>query len=117
MRNLKGGLKLLVAIASTMGTVLGIASWGKNIQEWGHLLDGLGVGPGGMLLLLGAAGIAWVIWSELGALSERIAKRSDEIVEDRKRLDILEERISRAEWDWDDLKRLHPDLVKDFPPR
>ena len=29
----------------------------------------------------------------------------------------LEARINRSEWDWNDFKRLHPDLVKDFPKR
>ena len=29
----------------------------------------------------------------------------------------LEERINRSEWDWNDLKRIHPELVKDFPIR
>ena len=110
-------LKLLVTIASTVGTVLGVATWGKNIREWGELLDGLGLGPGGVLLLVGASGLSWVIWGELRTLSGRIAKRSDEIVEDRKRLSDLEGRVSRSEWDWADLKRLHPELVEDFPPK
>lgn len=34
-----------------------------------------------------------------------------------KRIRELEKRIDRTEWDWDDLKRLHPALVKDFPNR
>ena len=29
----------------------------------------------------------------------------------------LNKRINRTEWDWADLKRLRPDIVKDFPHR
>ena len=34
-----------------------------------------------------------------------------------KRIKELEKRINRTEWDWSDLKRLHPNLVKNFPVR
>ena len=34
-----------------------------------------------------------------------------------RRLRKLEKRIDRTEWDWSDLKRLHPNLVKNFPVR
>ena len=35
----------------------------------------------------------------------------------KKEIADLEKRVDRSEWDWNDLKRLHPELVKGFPPR
>ena len=35
----------------------------------------------------------------------------------KKQIRALEARLDRTEWDWADLKRLHPELVKNFPPR
>lgn len=35
----------------------------------------------------------------------------------RKKIQDLEDRIDRGEWDWNDLKRLKPELFEKFPPR
>ena len=55
-----------------------------------------------------------VVQGLLRTLEQRFDRRFAEI---EQRTAGLEQRIDRAEWDWADLKRLHPELVKDFPPR
>lgn len=62
-------------------------------------------------VLYGLASIAGVaMFSRLIRLFTLDKRRQEEIR-------VLEERVNRTEWDWADLKRLHPELVKDFPPR
>ena len=91
-------MKKWMEIIGMIGAILGAASWGKNIREWGELLDGPGV-FGGIFLVVGLVLLSGAIWRNHRTLSE------------------MQKRIDRSEWDWNDLKRLHPDLVKDFPPR
>ncbi|MDE0222517.1 MAG: hypothetical protein OXJ90_24840 [Spirochaetaceae bacterium] len=63
---------------------------------------------------LGIVAVTIAVQGLFLALEQRRDKRLTEI---EGRLAKLEERINRSEWDWSDLKRLHPELVKDFPVR
>ena len=63
---------------------------------------------------LGIVAVVIAIQGLLLTLEQRRDKRLTEI---EKRMAGLEERINRSEWDWNDFKRLHPELVKGFPIR
>ena len=61
-----------------------------------------------------------VLMVTLAATSVAVAAHALVLLLDQwrdRRLRELEKRIDRTEWDWSDLKRLHPDLVKNFPVR